>query len=81
MLAYLRCLKAKRGVNENECRMLSKEYLQCRMERNLMAPDEMKNLGYAEEQQTPTVPVAEAAAVTGDAKTVGGAGDGKGGRG
>jgi len=29
--------------------MLSKQYLQCRMERNLMAKDELKNLGYAED--------------------------------
>ncbi|TKX19957.1 cytochrome c oxidase assembly protein COX19 [Elsinoe australis] len=49
MKQYLRCLRSHRGINDNECRMLSKSYLQCRMERNLMAPDEMKNLGYTEE--------------------------------
>jgi cytochrome c oxidase assembly protein subunit 19 len=33
-------------MNDEECRMLSKGYLQCRMDNNLMAVDEMKNLGY-----------------------------------
>lgn len=33
MKAYLRCLRAHRGVNDDECRMLSKSYLVCRMER------------------------------------------------
>lgn len=65
MTKYLACIKQARGVNQNDCRMLSKEYLKCRMERsafilqalcqtyanvvgrNLMAPDEMKNLGFA----------------------------------
>ena len=50
MKQYLRCLKTARGVNSPECRELSKGYLNCRMERGLMAPDEMKNLGYAEGQ-------------------------------
>ncbi|KAI9655383.1 MAG: Cytochrome c oxidase assembly protein cox19 [Bathelium mastoideum] len=53
MQSYLRCLRAHRGTNDNECRMLSKQYLQCRMDRNLMAPDEMKNLGYADEGKAP----------------------------
>ena len=50
MKQYRRCLKTARGVNSPECRELSKGYLNCRMERGLMAPDEMKNLGYAEGQ-------------------------------
>ncbi len=33
MSSYLSCLRQHRGVNENECRMLSKSYLQCRMDR------------------------------------------------
>ncbi|KAE9982385.1 hypothetical protein EG328_010919 [Venturia inaequalis] len=47
MATYLSCLKTHRGTNSNECRTYAKTYLQCRMERNLMAPDEMKNLGFA----------------------------------
>ncbi|KAL9050608.1 MAG: hypothetical protein Q9162_006530 [Coniocarpon cinnabarinum] len=46
MSLYLSCLKRTRGVNQEECRELSKSYLQCRMDRNLMAKDEMRNLGF-----------------------------------
>ncbi|KAF2771668.1 hypothetical protein EJ03DRAFT_248680, partial [Teratosphaeria nubilosa] len=46
MKQYLRCLRAQRGTPSEECRELSKAYLQCRMDRNLMAPDSMKNLGF-----------------------------------
>jgi len=60
MKDYLKCLKSHRGVNDNECRMLSKMYLSCRMERNLMAPDEMKNLGYTEEERGAEVAMAVA---------------------
>jgi len=50
MKNYLKCLRSHRGVNDDECRELSKGYLQCRMEKNLMAVDEMKNLGFADLQ-------------------------------
>ena len=53
--SYLRCLKKPRsspdngkiqaGINDEECRLIAKDYLQCRMDKNLMARDEMKNLG------------------------------------
>lgn len=33
MKQYLKCLRGSRGVNSEECRELSKNYLQCRMER------------------------------------------------
>lgn len=46
MTSYLSCIKTHRGQNDEECRQLSKAYLKCRMDRNLMAVDEMKNLGY-----------------------------------
>lgn len=48
MTSYLSCLKSHRGTNSNECRLLSKAYLQCRMDKNLMLPDEMRNLGFQE---------------------------------
>ena len=48
---YLRCLRRVRGTNDQECRMMAKAYLKCRMENNLMAPDEMKNLGFAEDEK------------------------------
>ena len=78
--SYLKCLKSKRGVNDEDCRMVAKDYLGCRMEkyvshfrasvgvslvwldimltrchfcldRNLMAPDDFKNLGLIFEKQ------------------------------
>lgn len=51
MTRYLGCIKAHRGTNDDECRLLSKAYLQCRMERNLMARDEMRNLGYQDTKE------------------------------
>ena len=42
---YLRCLKANKNDNMS-CRETSKEYMQCRMDRNLMAKEEMDNLGF-----------------------------------
>ena len=46
MKQYLACIKANRGVPDERCRELSKGYLQCRMDRNLMAHDSMRNLGF-----------------------------------
>ncbi|KAL2269919.1 hypothetical protein VTJ83DRAFT_2103 [Remersonia thermophila] len=51
MMSYLGCLKKVKGVNENECRLLAKSYLACRMDRNLMAKDDFKNLGFKEPSQ------------------------------
>ena len=48
---YLRCLKHVGGQNDQKCRLMAKEYLKCRMEHNLMAPDEMKNLGFEEDEK------------------------------
>ncbi|KAL9625523.1 MAG: hypothetical protein Q9160_000234 [Pyrenula sp. 1 TL-2023] len=48
--SYLRCLRSQGGVNDQECRDLAKGYLQCRMDKNLMAPDEMKNLGFTADE-------------------------------
>ncbi|KDN70136.1 putative CHCH domain-containing protein [Colletotrichum sublineola] len=45
---YLECIKKVRGVNDPECRDLAKSYLACRMDRNLMAKDEFKNLGFGD---------------------------------
>ena len=50
MTKYLSCIKKVKGVNEGECRELAKAYLSCRMDRNLMAKDDFKNLGF----QNPT---------------------------
>lgn len=53
---YLRCLRRARGTNDQECRLMAKEYLKCRMENNLMAPDEMRNLGFAEDEKIEPIP-------------------------
>lgn len=37
MTAYLTCLKQVRYAPDEQCRELSKAYLGCRMQRNLMA--------------------------------------------
>jgi len=55
MTLYLRCLRSHRGTNSPECRLHAKNYLQCRMERNLMAPDEFKNLGFVDEKAAATL--------------------------
>ncbi|PHH61294.1 hypothetical protein CDD81_524 [Ophiocordyceps australis] len=53
MTDYLACMKKTRGVNEDGCRDLAKSYLACRMDRNLMARDDFKNLGFASETKAP----------------------------
>ncbi|CAG9939405.1 unnamed protein product [Clonostachys rosea f. rosea IK726] len=66
MKNYLACIKKVRGVNEDECRGLAKSYLSCRMDRNLMAKDEFKNLGFQDapgangSQQKPSAELAKA---------------------
>jgi hypothetical protein len=32
-MSYLSCIKKVKGVNEDQCRMLAKSYLTCRMDR------------------------------------------------
>ncbi|KAI0846923.1 hypothetical protein F5Y00DRAFT_242870 [Daldinia vernicosa] len=54
MTKYLSCIKKVKGVNDEECRNLAKTYLSCRMDRNLMAKDDFKNLGFASETETPS---------------------------
>ncbi|XP_021749619.1 cytochrome c oxidase assembly protein COX19-like [Chenopodium quinoa] len=48
---YLNCLKVA-GHNSGKCREFSKKYLQCRMEKNLMAKQELSELGFRKEQET-----------------------------
>ncbi|KAH8905348.1 hypothetical protein BR93DRAFT_960398 [Coniochaeta sp. PMI_546] len=51
MKSYLNCIKKVRGVNEDECRNLAKSYLACRMDHNLMAKDDFKNLGFKDSKE------------------------------
>ncbi|KAL5594539.1 hypothetical protein BROUX41_001465 [Berkeleyomyces rouxiae] len=48
MKEYLGCLQNVRGMNDERCRQLAKGYLACRMDRNLMARDDFKNLGFTD---------------------------------
>ncbi|KAK0633560.1 cytochrome c oxidase assembly protein COX19 [Immersiella caudata] len=66
MVPYLACIKKVKGVNEDQCRELAKAYLSCRMDRNLMAKDEMKNLGFAEEENKKPQPVGTKGGVKGE---------------
>lgn len=47
--SYLACLK-EHGSIASECVELTKAYLDCRMQRGLMAPQDLKHLGLDDEQ-------------------------------
>ncbi|KAL2067029.1 hypothetical protein VTL71DRAFT_1453 [Oculimacula yallundae] len=55
MMSYLSCIKKVKGMNDPECRLHAKDYLSCRMDRNLMAKDEFKNLGFGNEKEKETL--------------------------
>ncbi|KAJ5212564.1 uncharacterized protein N7498_004210 [Penicillium cinerascens] len=60
---YLKCIKSNRGTNDEACRRLAKDYLACRMDKNLMAPDNFNNLGlvFKEDQEKNAAPATERA--------------------
>ncbi|XP_047328835.1 cytochrome c oxidase assembly protein COX19-like [Impatiens glandulifera] len=47
---YLNCLKSS-GNKSEKCRQMSKKYLECRMAKNLMAKQDMSELGFRKEQE------------------------------
>lgn len=47
MEIYLECLKESKDMH-HKCREYSKDYLQCRMDRQLMSPENLDQLGFAE---------------------------------
>lgn len=47
MVQFMKCLRDQKFDND-KCRDLSKDYLECRMQHGLMARDDWKNLGYKE---------------------------------
>lgn len=70
MSSYLACIKKVKGVNEGQCRDLAKAYLSCRMDRNLMARDDFKNLGYQDpSEDTPSSKAPASDATQDGAKT------------
>jgi cytochrome c oxidase assembly protein subunit 19 len=48
-LIYMNCLRENKGEN-SLCRIESKDYLACRMDNNLMAPESWQKLGFQEEK-------------------------------
>ena len=48
--------------------MMAKDYLRCRMDHNLMAPDEMRNLGFADESITDPTPISQDGLAAQDSK-------------
>ena len=52
---YMACLKDHGGQAE-DCRHLAKLYLECRMNKNLMAEQDLKDLGFGE-NAGPSVPL------------------------
>ncbi|GBG78713.1 hypothetical protein CBR_g27938 [Chara braunii] len=48
MKKYMKCLRDKKFVTD-ECNQFSKAYLACRMQRNLMAKQDLASLGFTEE--------------------------------
>jgi cytochrome c oxidase assembly protein subunit 19 len=47
--AYLKCLKQNDYVSR-KCRIQSRDYLVCRMERGLMAREDLHELGFTDEE-------------------------------
>lgn len=45
MLHYMLCLKSNKN-NNSECRKEAKDYLQCRMDNQLMAKEDFSKLGF-----------------------------------
>lgn len=48
MEAYLNCLKEQSEIH-HKCRDYSRDYLQCRMDNELMARENLDDLGYSEQ--------------------------------
>lgn len=51
MKKYMNCLK-KNNNDNHKCRTESKDYLQCRMDRQLMAKEDFRRLGYSEDSSS-----------------------------
>jgi len=45
-MVYMNCLRENASTSSS-CRLLSREYLDCRMDKGLMERDDWKNLGLA----------------------------------
>eukprot|EP00427_Karlodinium_veneficum_P032590 CAMPEP_0169194718 /NCGR_PEP_ID=MMETSP1016-20121227/6840_1 /TAXON_ID=342587 /ORGANISM="Karlodinium micrum, Strain CCMP2283" /LENGTH=120 /DNA_ID=CAMNT_0009271229 /DNA_START=68 /DNA_END=427 /DNA_ORIENTATION=+ len=52
---YMKCLKENQFDNMS-CRYLSKQYLECRMDKDLMSKEPMHNLGFIGDEDTAPKP-------------------------
>lgn len=50
METYLACLQANQDMH-HKCRDLSRAYLQCRMDHQLMSPENLDEMGFSEQQR------------------------------
>lgn len=50
MQRYLDCLQAHKDVH-HQCRDLSRQYLECRMERGLMSRENLDDMGYGDDKR------------------------------
>jgi len=48
MIRYMGCLRENQS-NNSVCRLQAKDYLQCRMDKNLMAKEDWTKLGYRDD--------------------------------
>lgn len=49
--AYLACIRSPTTKQaHHECKELSRAYLECRMNKNLMAPEDLGSLGFSEDR-------------------------------
>jgi len=51
--SYVQCL-SENAHQAEPCRDLAKKYLECRMDKQLMAPQDLKDLGFSDKSETPT---------------------------
>lgn len=50
MEQYLECLKKEKDVH-HKCRQFSRDYLQCRMDHQLMAQENLDDLGFSHDKE------------------------------
>lgn len=51
MTAYLKCLREKSKGDHFPCKKLSRSYLQCRMDKDLMAKENLDELGLGDQRE------------------------------
>ncbi|KAJ3027186.1 UNVERIFIED_CONTAM: Cytochrome c oxidase assembly protein cox19 [Siphonaria sp. JEL0065] len=49
---YMSCMNEQKRGDHKKCRDLSKAYIECRMNTNLMEKDKMENIGFHESDKT-----------------------------